>query len=225
MLWGLISYFIPERNEPFMVPIRVLLLAVGGMASVFGSELIGFGGAGPLACVSVAFFSLVAWSRLGWEIEDNPASTAFEIFWMIFEPILFGITGTAIKFKELKGDVVYLSVGILVAAAIIRMLVTVVFGIGCKLNLKEKIFASIALMAKATVQVSFTLINRLFRTFFSVSVFSPTCLILLSLIFSLFLLLFSSFRLISFSIFVGHFLSLFCFAFLFVSLMCTLFRI
>lgn len=154
MLWGLISYYIPERNEPFVVPMRILLLTAGGMASVFGSELIGYGGAGPLACVAVAFFSLVAWTKLGWEIEDNPATTAFEIFWMIFEPILFGITGASIKFNQLKIDVVYISVAILVVAAIVRMLATTLLGIGCKLNLKEKVFASIALMAKATVQVS-----------------------------------------------------------------------
>lgn len=137
-----------------MIPIRILLLLVGGMVSVFGSELIGFGGAGPLACVTAAFASLVSWSRLGWEIEENPAATAFEIFWMIFEPILFGITGTAIKFDQLDGSVVSVSVGILVTGVILRMMSTVLLGIGCKLNLKEKIFVSIAWMAKATVQVT-----------------------------------------------------------------------
>lgn len=48
VLWGLILNFIPERHDPFMVPLRVLMLLGGGMIAVFGSELIGFGGAGPL---------------------------------------------------------------------------------------------------------------------------------------------------------------------------------
>lgn len=34
-------------------------------------------------------------------MEDNPVGTAFEIFWMFFEPALFGITGAAIKIHEL----------------------------------------------------------------------------------------------------------------------------
>lgn len=136
-----------------MVPLRVLLLLVGGLIAVFGSELIGYGGAGPLGCVAAAFVCLVFWSRQGWEIEENPAATAFHIFWMIFEPILFGITGASIKLNELDGNVVGVCLGILSIAAVIRILATVVVGIGCKLNLKEKFFVAFSLMAKATVQV------------------------------------------------------------------------
>ncbi|XP_015835932.1 sodium/hydrogen exchanger 9B2 isoform X2 [Tribolium castaneum] len=154
LLWGIICNYAPERHDPFMVPLRVLLLLVGGMISVFGSELIGYGGAGPLACVSVAFVSLYCWSRQGWEIEDNPAATAFEIFWMIFEPVLFSITGAQVKLDELDGYIVSIGVAILIAGIVIRIAVTVLLGIGCKLNLKEKIFVALAWMSKATVQAA-----------------------------------------------------------------------
>lgn len=154
VLWGIISNYAPEKFDPFVVPLRILMLLVGGLVSVFGSELIGYGGAGPLACVAAAFVSLVCWSRSGWEIDDNPAATAFEIFWMIFEPILFGITGAQIKINELDPQIVSIGIGCLVAGVVIRILATIVLGIGCKLNLKEKIFVSLALMAKATVQVN-----------------------------------------------------------------------
>lgn len=138
-----------------MIPLRILLLLLGGMISVFGSELLGYGGAGPLGCVAAAFVSLCCWSRQGWEIEDNPAATAFEIFWMIFEPILFGVTGAQVKLKELDGAVVFIGVGIIVAGVVIRILATILIGIGCKLNLKEKIFVALSWMSKATVQVFF----------------------------------------------------------------------
>ncbi|KAJ8983795.1 hypothetical protein NQ317_008113 [Molorchus minor] len=151
---GLICYYAPERNDPFMVPLRVILLLVGGMISLFGSELIGYGGAGPLGVVTVAFVCLVCWNKQGWDIEDNPAATAFQIFWMIFEPILFGITGATVKINELDGSIVGTTIGILAAAAVLRIIVTVVVGIGCKLNLKEKIFVAFSLMAKATVQAA-----------------------------------------------------------------------
>lgn len=121
--------------------------------AVFTSEIIGYGGAGPLGCVSAAFVALSCWSKQGWEIEDNPAATAFEIFWMICQPVLFGIAGARIKLNELNGSVVSISVGILVTGVVIRMLVTTLVGIGCKLNLKEKIFVAIAWMCKAIVQV------------------------------------------------------------------------
>jgi len=41
LLWGVICHYIPEKHDPFMVPLRILLLLMGGMVSVFGSELIG----------------------------------------------------------------------------------------------------------------------------------------------------------------------------------------
>lgn len=73
---------------------------------MFGSDYIGYGGAGPLGCVTAAFTALVVWSKQGWEIEENPASEGFEILWMFFEPILFAVTGAQIKFYELDGTVV-----------------------------------------------------------------------------------------------------------------------
>lgn len=103
--------------------------------------------------MTAAFVSLVCWTNQGWDIEDNPAATAFEIFWMIFEPILFGITGAQIKLNELDPTIVTIGVGCLAAAIIIRILITILLGIGCKLNLKEKIFVAFSWMAKATVQV------------------------------------------------------------------------
>lgn len=124
------------------------------MVAVFTSEIIGYGGAGPLGCVSAAFVALSCWSKQGWEIEDNPAATAFEIFWMICQPVLFGIAGARIKLNEINGNVVSISLGILVTGVVVRILVTTLVGIGCKLNLKEKIFVAIAWMCKAIVQVT-----------------------------------------------------------------------
>lgn len=73
---------------------------------------------------------------------------------MIFEPILFGVTGTQIKINELEGRTVYLGLGCLVTGIVIRIGVTVLVGIGSKLNLKEKVFIALSWMAKATVQAA-----------------------------------------------------------------------
>jgi len=85
---------------------------------------------------------------------QNPVATAFEIFWMIFEPILFGLTGTQIKFNELDRDTVGIGMACLITAIIIRIISTVLVGVRSKLNLKEKIFVALSWMAKATVQAA-----------------------------------------------------------------------
>lgn len=97
VVWGCLLKYVPEKGDSYVVPIRTLLLLGGGLLAIFGSEKIGFEGAGPLGVVFAAFVSNYFWCQQGWDIEDNPVATAFEIFWMIFEPILFGITGAAVK--------------------------------------------------------------------------------------------------------------------------------
>lgn len=91
------SRVIPEKGDSYVVPIRTLMLFGGGLLAIFGSEMIGYEGAGPLGVVFAAFTSSYYWCKQGWSPEDNPVQTAFEIFWMIFEPILFGITGATVK--------------------------------------------------------------------------------------------------------------------------------
>lgn len=59
------------------------------------------------------------------------------------------------RFEELHGTVVLIGIGILFLGVIIRILTTLVTGIGCNLNLREKIFCAIAWMPKATVQVDY----------------------------------------------------------------------
>ncbi|XP_066583918.1 uncharacterized protein [Prorops nasuta] len=154
VLWGVLAKYIPEKGDPFMVPLRVLMLLGGGLLAVFGSEAIELGGAGPLAVVAAAFVSCYFWQKEGWEVDDNPVATSFEIFWVFFEPILFGVTGTQIKINELDGKLVYLGAGCLVAAIVARLVVTVLVSFGSKYNTKEKVFIAFACMAKATVQAA-----------------------------------------------------------------------
>lgn len=49
--------------------------------------------------LSIDFLTYVLFIS-GWQIDENPVSTAFEIFWLIFEPILFGVTGTVVKVNK-----------------------------------------------------------------------------------------------------------------------------
>ncbi|XP_055589176.1 sodium/hydrogen exchanger 9B2 isoform X1 [Uranotaenia lowii] len=154
VFWGALCKYIPEREDAYVVPIRTLMLFGGGLLAVFGSEKIHFEGAGPLAVVFAAFTASYFWCGDGWELEDNPVSTAFEIFWMIFEPILFGITGASIKIRELDPHIVSIGIGCIYTCIIIRIIVTAGIAFGDQLNVKEKIFVAVSWMSKATVQAA-----------------------------------------------------------------------
>lgn len=148
VIWGYLSKFVPEKGDAYVVPLRVLMLFGGGLLAVFGSEKLGFEGAGPLGVVFAAFTSNLLWCKQGWDVEDNPVSTAFEIFWMIFEPILFGITGASVKIAKLDPDIVAVGVGCLICGVVLRILATVAIAFGDRLNLKEKVNIFILSMGK-----------------------------------------------------------------------------
>uniref|UniRef100_A0A8D8ZRS9 Mitochondrial sodium/hydrogen exchanger 9B2 n=1 Tax=Cacopsylla melanoneura TaxID=428564 RepID=A0A8D8ZRS9_9HEMI len=154
IIWGTLAKICPEKGDPFAVPLRILMLLGGGLIVIFASEHVGLGGAGPLGVIAAAFVSSYSWSQQGWEIDDNPVATAFEIFWMIFEPILFGLTGTQFKFSELDPQIVSIAAIIVVSGVMIRILITVLVAVGSSLNLKEKLFVAFSWMAKASVQAA-----------------------------------------------------------------------
>ncbi|XP_037958585.1 sodium/hydrogen exchanger 9B2 isoform X2 [Teleopsis dalmanni] len=154
VIWGYMSRFFPEKGDPYVVPLRTILLFTGGLMAIYGSEEIGYEGAGPLAVVFSAFVSNLFWCKQGWDVEDNPVSTAFEIFWMIFEPILFGITGATVKISALEPDIVYVGCGCIAAGAILRIFSTAGIAFGDRLNVKEKFFVALSWMSKATVQAA-----------------------------------------------------------------------
>ncbi|XP_050529093.1 sodium/hydrogen exchanger 9B2 isoform X2 [Daktulosphaira vitifoliae] len=154
IVWGFIVKYIPERSDPYVVPLRILMLSGGGLLAVFGSENRFFEGAGPLAVISAAFTSIYFWTNQGWNIEDNAVATAFEIFWMIFEPILFGLTGTQIVVNNLNMKFVIIVVSCVAVAIVARIITTILVATGSSLNFKEKLFISLSWMAKASVQAA-----------------------------------------------------------------------
>ncbi|KAI5737038.1 hypothetical protein M8J76_009530 [Diaphorina citri] len=154
IIWGSLAKVVPEKGDPFMVPLRIIMLLGGGLIVIFASEHLGLGGAGPLGVIASAFVSSYSWSKQGWNIEDNPVATAFEIFWMIFEPILFGLTGTQFKLSELDPQIVSIAAIIVIGGVVTRILITVLVAVGSSLNLKEKLFVAFSWMAKASVQAA-----------------------------------------------------------------------
>ncbi|CAI6355832.1 unnamed protein product [Macrosiphum euphorbiae] len=154
VVWGYIVKYVPERTDPYVVPLRILMLTGGGLLAVLGFEGAHLEGAGPLAVIISSFTSIYFWTKQGWNIEDNPVATAFEIFWMIFEPILFGLTGTQIILNQLDLAFVTAIVMCVAIAFVSRILITIITASGSSLNFKEKLFISLSWMAKASVQAA-----------------------------------------------------------------------
>lgn len=63
--WGQLLRIVPEKGDTYVVPIRILMLFSGGALVVFGTEKIGYEGAGPLGAVFAALVSNYYWCQQG----------------------------------------------------------------------------------------------------------------------------------------------------------------
>jgi hypothetical protein len=58
-----LSVIIVQR---FVVSLRTFLLGGGGVLALFGSEAVGYNGAGPLCCIVAAFVACHGWRHQGY---------------------------------------------------------------------------------------------------------------------------------------------------------------
>ena len=150
ILWGLICTWFPSKSQPSTV-YRVWLLGGGSLVALFGSNLIGFPGSGALAVLVMGFVAGVGWRG---EIGSDSVPKVLAGFWIIFQPILFGLIGTEILIKELEPETIGWGFLILVCGLVIRFVVTYFSVFGAKLDHREKVFVSLAWIPKATVQAA-----------------------------------------------------------------------
>lgn len=57
----MLAQIVPEKGDAYAVHLRVIMLFVGGLMAIHGSDLIKYEGAGPLAIVFAAFTSNYFW--------------------------------------------------------------------------------------------------------------------------------------------------------------------
>ncbi|XP_059473319.1 sodium/hydrogen exchanger 9B2-like [Neocloeon triangulifer] len=151
-LIGLILKFVPDKDDPYAISIRVFMLLLNGLVVILGFDYLNLSGAGPLAIIVAAFGAGTAFVGQGMPVGQNQVALTFRVLWQFFEPIVFGLVGAQIKVAELPIETVGLAAACVVAPLLIRFLATLVLLTGSSFNAKEKIFVALAWMAKATVQ-------------------------------------------------------------------------
>uniref|UniRef100_A0A1B6E6M0 Cation/H+ exchanger transmembrane domain-containing protein n=1 Tax=Clastoptera arizonana TaxID=38151 RepID=A0A1B6E6M0_9HEMI len=152
--WGLLSGLLPHKDDKQVVIKRALMVGLGGLCSVLGSEVVGFSGAGPLICITSSFVACLCWKTQGWTNSHNPVAAVFSNVWLILQPMLFGLIGAEIDLTKLDYGTVGYGVCIIFSALVVRVLVCCLVLLGGKLNFKEIIFVNLAWLPKATVQAA-----------------------------------------------------------------------
>ncbi|CAL4132435.1 unnamed protein product [Meganyctiphanes norvegica] len=151
---GVMCLFLPDRHSVWSGPLRFIVLLVCGILAVFGSTKIGFGGAGALGCLTMAFVAGCGWRAQGLSDAQNPVKGYFGTMWIFFQTLLFGLMGAQIDVSSLDRDTLLWGLICILIATTIRFVAAFYSSLGGGLNLKERIFVSIGRFPKATIQAA-----------------------------------------------------------------------
>ncbi|KAG8183784.1 hypothetical protein JTE90_001680 [Oedothorax gibbosus] len=152
---GIFLWYIPHPEERKTSVFRFLLLLLGGMFCLFGSQQIEWGAAGALGCICLPFVAAIRWKKhKDWDDEENPVGEALAFIWKIIEPFLFGLIGSEIKLEMLKPTLVGLSLATMFIALFFRMAASMLAAWTAGLSFKEQVFVTFAGLPKATVQAA-----------------------------------------------------------------------
>lgn len=66
VLVGVFSWGFPDGKDSYVVSLRSLVIGASSLLAVFGSQAVGYEGAGTLACILTAFVASIKWRRRGW---------------------------------------------------------------------------------------------------------------------------------------------------------------
>lgn len=154
ILMGVISIYIPHSEEKSVAMLRTAMVGASGLLSVLGSQLVGYPGAGPLGCIVGAFVAACGWRAFSSSNTYEPVMAHLTGFWLFLQPFLFGLIGTEINVSALNGNLVGLSVLVMLIAIVVRLVACCLAVQGCGLNFKETLFVGLSWLPKATVQAA-----------------------------------------------------------------------
>merc|ERR1719376_198717 len=154
-LGGVLLWYLPQKSSKNLVLFRSAMLLGGGLLTIFGSKATGWSGSGPLGCLSLAFVAALGWRK---EYRDtgvkNPVEDVTGVLWMIFQPLLFGLIGSAVHVSDLDPHTVGSGIAVLFLGLAGRLVVSFLTVLKTELNKKERFFIPCSWFPKATVQAA-----------------------------------------------------------------------
>ncbi|XP_065213486.1 sodium/hydrogen exchanger 9B2-like isoform X2 [Planococcus citri] len=154
VLWGLFSAWIPHKDDKHLVAKRVFMIGGGCLFLVLGSQMVGYDGAGPFACIVSAFVACMCWKWQGWSASYNPVADVFNSMWIIMEPALFALIGAEIDLSILRIDQVLNGSAVILGGLVFRTVACSAVLLTSTVNFKELVFINVAWLPKATVQAA-----------------------------------------------------------------------
>uniref|UniRef100_A0A7S1KR58 Cation/H+ exchanger transmembrane domain-containing protein n=1 Tax=Percolomonas cosmopolitus TaxID=63605 RepID=A0A7S1KR58_9EUKA len=132
--------------------LRALAIFVVSLCTVYGTSKIGYSGSGTMAVMVMGTVVGKLWNKEQLLYMNRVTGSV----WIVAQPLLFSLIGSAIDVSTLKWSVVGYGVGIIATGLVFRMISVFVVSLCCcsSLNLKESLYMLVVFLPKATVQAA-----------------------------------------------------------------------
>ncbi|GFS30334.1 hypothetical protein NPIL_741 [Nephila pilipes] len=153
ILFGVTFWILPGSQSFSSTSLfyHVILLCLGGFAGMFLSKRLEIAGAGPMACLVMAFVASLHWKKDIQHLESIEKTIG--VVWIILQPFLFSLIGAEVSVQNLQSNLGNTILVLLIALAF-RIVTAMFASFGGDFNLKENIFIAVAWLPKATVQAA-----------------------------------------------------------------------
>eukprot|EP00116_Pleurobrachia_bachei_P002669 sb/3462931/ len=130
--------------------LRLYLLLLLGLSAVFGMDMAGMGGSGPLSVIIMSLTAVKGWGDGG----DATVSEMVDWLWWVGEPLLFGLVGRDIDLALITWGFLWRALLVISLSLVFRLAAALLSVTFTTLTLRERVFVAFSWIPKATVQAA-----------------------------------------------------------------------
>jgi NhaP-type Na+/H+ or K+/H+ antiporter len=142
---------------------RSAIMIATGLMFMFAANELHFTGGGAMAGLVTGVFASMAWQsgKMGFLSSGPSAHSHHEVehtiakLWnYVAQPILFGVIGVSVNFREIDADIIPLGIAVVLIGAVVRVPIAYFVTQGKDLTPIERAFIGLSWIPKATVQAA-----------------------------------------------------------------------
>ncbi|XP_039313905.1 sodium/hydrogen exchanger 9B1 [Solenopsis invicta] len=154
IILGFALVFFPHRNHKYATLYRIGGLALASLTCTTAATRLAFTGGGYLATILLSFIAVHGWRILTISYDTMPFHKAFYFLWYFVQPILGGVIGADIDFRNWAISRFGLYLACVLVGISVRITTVFLTTIRMPFTWKERLFVAIAWIPKGTLQAA-----------------------------------------------------------------------
>ncbi|KAL0132537.1 hypothetical protein PUN28_000351 [Cardiocondyla obscurior] len=154
IILGFALVFFPHRNHKYATWYRIAGLALASLMCTVAASNLAVTGGGHLATIILSFVAVHGWRILSTSYDTTPFHKAFYFLWHFVQPILGGVIGADIDFRDWAVSRFGLYLACIIIGISVRSIAAFLTTCRMPFTWKERFFVAVAWVPKGTLQAA-----------------------------------------------------------------------